>query len=261
MPAIRSAVARAASTSSITPPAPVRMSTCTAPAPLATAALITDAATSAGEGTVPVASRSSRSRRSPGARRVGWAMTAIPTSRTWRTKRPSGSSARKPGIAWSVSIVPPVCAWACPPIDAMLTPRDAARGAATMAVVSPTPPVDWGSPVGPRLASSRRSPEATRVWASARVWTRSMPWRQATMHHADMRASEAVPSSHARTKASTLAASTGSPRRLRSMSSTGASGAAMIDGDSTPAGVAEGAHRTPADPLRTAARVAPCFAP
>ena len=37
------------------------------------------------------------------------------------------------------------------------------------------------------------------------------------MHQADMRASDAVPSSQARTKASTLAASTGSPRRLRSI--------------------------------------------
>ena len=56
------------------------------------------------------------------------------------------------------------------------------------------------------------------------------------MHQAAIWASSAVPSSHERTNDSTLSASTGSPRRLRSIISTGARGGAMVGAHSTPAG-------------------------
>ena len=235
MPAITAAVARASSASPTRPPPPATTSMWIAPAPPAIAPLITEAATRPPEGAVPVASRRARRRRSPGTRRGSGATTAIPTSRTWRTKPARLSCERKPGIASSLSTAPPVWARLRPPRLATRTPSAAASGAATRGVVSPTPPVVCGSPVGPREASSRRSPDATRARARAAVWSAPRPRRQATMDHAAIRASEAVPSSHARTNASTLSASTGSARRLRSMSSTGARGAAMVDRDSTPA--------------------------
>ena len=149
MPAIRRAVARASSASPTRPPEPAFTSTWTAPAPPATAELITEAATSPPEVAVPVASRRSRRRRSPGTRRGSWATTAMPTSRTCRTKPARLRSERKPGIASSLSTAPPVWARLRPPRLATRTPSDAARGAATSGVVSPTPPVDCGSPVGP----------------------------------------------------------------------------------------------------------------
>ena len=177
-----------------------------------------------------MASRNASRRSSPGVRLAAWETTAIPESRTWRTKRFRGRSASYPGIASSLSIVPPV--WACPRplIVATRTPRDAASGAATRVTGSPTPPVECMSPVGASDASSRRCPEAISARVRPSTPGRGRPLRHATMHQAAICASSAVPSSHEPTKDSTLAASTGSPRRLRSITSRGARDATMRPG-------------------------------
>ena len=129
-----------------------------------------------------------------------------------------------PGIASSLSAVPPVCARPRSAIEATRTPRAAASGAATIGVVSPTPPVVPTSPVGPKRPSSRRSPEPTRARSSASAWSSARPRTHASMHQADSSESSEVPSSQERTNDSTLSASTGSPLRLRSTTSTGANG-------------------------------------
>ena len=257
--AISSAVAVASSASAMYAPSPKVTSRAMAPAPPAMARLMTDAATRPDEGVVAVASRSSASRRSAGVSRALGAATAMPTSRTWRTKRASGRSASKPGIASSLSMMPP--AWPSPrlPVVATRTPSAAASGAAAMGAVSPTPPVLWRSPAGPSEPSSSRSPEAMSPRVRASTCSRPIPVRHAAMHHAAISESAVVRSIQERTNDSTLAASTGSPRRVRSITSRGASCSAMDGRHSTPAPPARG-DRPPGPPAHALVGCRGCFA-
>ncbi len=239
-PAIVCAAATASAAEVMCDPEPVVTCSAIAPAPPAMARAMTEAATRPAAGVVPVASRRASRRRPAGVRREVCEMTAIPTSRTWRTNRASGRSASNPAIDSSLSMAPPAWPSPRPAMVATRTPSAAARGAATRGAVSPTPPVDWTSPVGPRAPSSSRSPDAIRARASASTCSRPRPVRQPAMHQAAMRLSSLVRSIQERTNDSTLAASTGSPRRVRSITSRGASSSAMNGRHSTPAATRRG---------------------
>jgi hypothetical protein len=77
-------------------------------------------------------------------------------------------SVRSPGMASSLSIVPPVCPRPRPESFATWQPAAASSGATTNVVVSPTPPVECLSTVGPRSPErSTVSPEATNASVSA----------------------------------------------------------------------------------------------
>jgi len=120
------------------------------------------------DSTVPVTSRSAYSLRSAGARPVPAAQITQPVS--WSTAIISavGSSARQPGMASSLSRVPPV--WPRPRPDSCGTaaPHAATSGASTSETLSPTPPVECLSTVGARSAPrSSRSPEL--IMASVQV--------------------------------------------------------------------------------------------
>ena len=86
------------------------------------------------------------------------------------------------------------------------------------------------------VPSSRRSPEADQRPRSS-AWRARRPRPRTHASHAPgghAASRPTVPSSQERTKDSTLSASTGSPLRLRSTTSTGASGTATIARHSTP---------------------------
>ena len=234
--AISAAASSASPASARYAPDPCVTSREIAPAPPAIARLMTDAATRPAAGVVPVASRSASSRRPAGVSRVLWETTAMPVSRTWRTNAGQRRGRpRSPGSPRACRSCPP-CGrgrarpWSRP---APRAPRRAARP--RWAPCRRRRPSTATSPVGPRVASSRRSPEAISARVRASTCSRPSPVRHAAMHQAAIRESAAVPSIHERTNDSTLAASTCSPRRVRSITSTGASCSAMDGRHSTPA--------------------------
>ena len=147
------------------------------------------------DSTVPVTSRSAYSFRSAGARSSVAAHMTQPTVDRRSTNSPVASPARQPGIASSLSSVPPV--WPSPRPESWGTaaPQLATSGARISDTLSPTPPVEclstvgagtalrssrWPEPIiasvqarnSPGPARGRRSPSPSRT--SAR--RRSCPW-------------------------------------------------------------------------------------
>ena len=100
------------------------------------------------DSTVPVTSRSAYSLRSAGARPVPAAQMTHPVPASTAIVSAGVSAVRKPGIASSLSSVPPV--WPRPRPDSCGTaaPQLATSGARIRLTLSPTPPVECLSTVG-----------------------------------------------------------------------------------------------------------------
>ncbi len=115
-------------------------------------------------------------------------MIASPRSRTCATNSSIVSSTRKPGIASSLSSVPPVCPSPRPDIFPNGTPHAATMGPTAIEVLSPTPPVECLSTTRRPIAapSSSVSPERTIASVSACVSRPVRPRKYTAMHHADI---------------------------------------------------------------------------
>ena len=88
-------------------------------------------------------------------------------------------STRTPGIDSSLSSVPPVKPSPRPDILATFAPQAAHSGATISVVVSPTPPVECLSTVGPSISPrSSRSPESAISIVSSTVSRSLMPRMQ-----------------------------------------------------------------------------------
>jgi hypothetical protein len=189
-----SARPRASSGFSMNAPSPVLTSSSTCDAPPASFLLITLEAIRAGLATVAVTSRRAYSRLSAGTRSWVAAATARPIRSTWSRSSSGDRSTRKPGIDSSLSRVPPV--WPSPRPDSFATwqPAAASSGATTRVVVSPTPPVECLSIVGPRRSDrSTVSPEATSTSVSATASSCVKPRRTPAMSKAAIWASSTSP--------------------------------------------------------------------
>ena len=113
-------------------------------------------------------------------------MIAQPTSRTMRTNSSWESSIRKPGIASSLSSVPPVCPSPRPLIFPIGTPHAATIGPTASDVLSPTPPVECLSTTVRPSAVWRSivSPLRTIASVSAKVSELDKPWKYTAMQNA-----------------------------------------------------------------------------
>ncbi len=100
------------------------------------------AAMSGIDSTVAVASRNAYIFRSAGAISLVCPMRAHPMRSIWARAWASVSDVVNPGIASSLSSVPPVCPSPRPDIIGTATPSDATSGARTSDTLSPTPPVE-----------------------------------------------------------------------------------------------------------------------
>ena len=161
-------------------PEPTFTSSTSAEAPSAIFFDMIDEAISGTDSTVPVTSRSAYSFRSAGASDSPAAQITAPTSRSWSRNSAADSVARQPGIASSLSRVPPV--WPRPRPDSCgtATPYAATSGASGSVILSPTPPVECLSTVGRSTPDrSSRSPEAI----IARVQRASSSGWQAAQQH------------------------------------------------------------------------------
>ena len=166
-------------------PEPVFTSSRIASAPPASFLLITLEAIRAMSLTVAVTSRSPYIALSAGTRSAVCAHTASPISSTWRISSSLESSVRMPGIASSLSSVPPVCPSPWPESLTTCIPSSAASGATTSVVPSPTPPVECLSTVGPDSAErSSCSPDSTIAWVSATASSREKPRRKPAISRA-----------------------------------------------------------------------------
>ena len=175
----------AAATSGMNAPRPNLTSSTIASAPAAIFLDITLDAISGSEGTVAVTSRRAYSTLSAGTMCGDCAATAIPTSRTWRMKRPGSRSTVRPGTDSSLSSVPPVCASARPLSFGTFTPLAAASGGPISVTLSPTPPVECLSTLVPGIPlRSSTSPLRTMAWVSASVSARVMPRMHTAMSQA-----------------------------------------------------------------------------
>ena len=122
------------------------------------------------ESTVAVTSRSAYSTLSAGARSPVCEMIAQPISSTVRKKRVSSIAVHRPGMDSSLSSVPPVNPSPRPDIFATFAPHAATSGTKISEVVSPTPPVECLSTVGPlRQERSSMSPECAISMVRQRV--------------------------------------------------------------------------------------------
>ncbi len=142
-------------------PEPVFTSSTSAGVPSAIFLLMIEDAISGIDSTVPVTSRSAYSFLSAGARPGPGEQITAPTSSSSRSRSAGARSARQPGIASSLSRVPPV--WPNPRPDNCGTaaPQAATIGASGSVIMSPTPPVECLSTTGRRSAAkSIRSPVA-----------------------------------------------------------------------------------------------------
>ncbi len=111
--------------------------------------------------TVAVTSRSAYSFLSAGARFPVCPATAIPISFTISKNFDWSRDVERPGMASSLSRVPPVCPSPLPESFATGTPQAAATGPITMVVLSPTPPVECLSTLIPGMGDrSISSPDA-----------------------------------------------------------------------------------------------------
>ena len=173
-----SASSRESSSSFMNAPEPVLTSSRIAPAPPASFLLMMLEAISAMSSTVAVTSRSAYIALSAGTRSAVCAHTARPIASTWAISSSPESSVRMPGIASSLSSVPPVCPSPRPESLTTCMPSSAASGATTSVVPSPTPPVECLSTVGPDSRErSSSSPEATIAAVSATASAREKPLR------------------------------------------------------------------------------------
>ena len=100
------------------------------------------------EATVPVTSRSAYSRRSTGASPCPAAQITAPTASNCSRTSSFVKNARHPGIASSLSSVPPVCPSPRPESCGTAAPQAATSGARMREILSPTPPVECLSTVG-----------------------------------------------------------------------------------------------------------------
>ena len=122
---------------------------------------------------------------SAGTRSAVWPTIAMPTSLTWRMNSSPPSSMRKPGIASSLSSVPPVWPSPRPLILAKGTPQAATTGPSAIEVLSPTPPVECLSTTfRPRADRSMVSPLRTIASVSACVSAGVRPRKYAAMQNA-----------------------------------------------------------------------------
>jgi len=138
------------------------------------------------ESTVAVTSRSAYSLPSAGTSSGLWPTSAAPMRSTCRRISSSGISTRKPGMASSLSRVPPVWPRPRPLIFTNAAPAAAISGTSTMLVLSPTPPVLCLSTVGrpiPSHSSSR--PLATMARVMASVSASDIPCQRTAISHAD----------------------------------------------------------------------------
>jgi hypothetical protein len=88
----------------------------------------------------------------------------------------SDSRVRNPGIASSLSSVPPVCPRPRPDIIGTSAPHAAASGASTSDSLSPTPPVECLSTgVPPNSERSNRRPDRTIASVSTEASSSVMP--------------------------------------------------------------------------------------
>ena len=112
-------------------------------------------------------------------------MSTQPSFCTWALASASVRLVRKPGIASSLSSVPPV--WPSPRPDIMgtATPQAATSGARTSETLSPTPPVECLSMRGVAQPSNvSRWPDASMASVSAASSVRSSPRRNAAIRSA-----------------------------------------------------------------------------
>ena len=198
------------------------------------------------DGTVPVTSRSAYSRPSSGAISSVCPIMAHPTSSRMVRKRSRPTRTWKPGIASSLSSVPPVCPNPRPDIMGTRRPASASSGASTSETLSPTPPVECLSTAGaPPSPKSRRVPDAIIARVSTCISPWSNPWMNAAMRKADIWYSANSPRAYARRIASSSSGARRPPSRFLSMSgvsSTASSGlgASSASGASSGSGVARG---------------------
>ena len=137
------------------------------------------------DSTVAVTSRRAYSLRSAGHSVSLAAQITAPTSRSWATIWSFGSVACQPGMASSLSSVPPV--WPSPRPESWGTaaPHAATSGASGSDTLSPTPPVECLSTVGRGTDDrSMRSPESIIAWVHDASSSGSMPRSRMAMHSA-----------------------------------------------------------------------------
>ena len=148
----------------------------------------------------------------------GAARLARPARRTRRRR----ASTRKPGIASSLSSVPPVWPRPRPLIFANGTPHAATSGASASVTLSPTPPVECLSttrrPSAPRGRSSRRFDHRVGQRDDLRV---ESPWKSTAMQNAAQLVGPEPLRARTATRARDLRAGKLLPVALRSISSAG----------------------------------------
>src|SRR6267378_2635708 len=177
---------RASSSVFMNAPRPTFTSSTRASIPSASFLLKMLEAISGTDSTVAVASRSAYSLRSAGAICAVWPIRQSPSRSTSSTKRAVGRSTRKPGMLSSLSSVPPVWPRPRPETIGTRTPQTAASGASGMEILSPTPPVECLSTLGPAMrdrssTSPERSMASSQCGSSAR---RSMPRKNTAIRNA-----------------------------------------------------------------------------
>ena len=167
-------------------PSPTLTSSTIASAPAASFFDMIEEAISGTMSTVAVTSRSAYSFLSAGTRWSLCPTIATPTSRSWAIISSVVSSTRKPGIASSLSSVPPVCPSPRPLILPSGTPHAATIGPTAIDVLSPTPPVECLSTILRPIAApmSSVSPERIIASVSANVSAALRPLKKTAMHHA-----------------------------------------------------------------------------
>jgi hypothetical protein len=102
-------------------------------------------------------------------------------------KTASSSSVLKPGIAASLSTVPPVCPSPLPDILATVTPQAATMGTTISVVLSPTPPVECLSTFMPGKGDkSTISPERAIARVNATVSASVMPLKYTAIKKAEI---------------------------------------------------------------------------
>ncbi|MDI2021693.1 hypothetical protein PJL18_02214 [Paenarthrobacter nicotinovorans] len=195
-----SASSRARASSFMKAPEPTLTSNTSDPVPSAIFLLMIEEAISGIASTVPVTSRSAYSFLSAGASPEPAAQMTAPTSWSWDMISSLLRLARHPGMASSLSRVPPV--WPSPRPDncGTATPKTATRGASGSVILSPTPPVECLSLVAfmppsglVRDEKSIRSPEAIMAEVHRDISARSMPLRRMAMLSAAICSSAITP--------------------------------------------------------------------
>ena len=188
------ASSRAESMSFMNAPDPTLTSRTRADVPSAIFFDMIDDAMSGMQSTVAVMSRSAYSFLSAGARSAPGAQTMQPTSEMICWNRSAGIDACQPGIASSLSSVPPVCPRPRPDSWGTAAPNVATRGVSGSVVLSPTPPVECLSVVG-RVSPGkvRRSPEFVIASVHRTTSSRVIPLRKMAMASADICSSATTP--------------------------------------------------------------------